>query len=141
MKKIQTHTIWSVSGLQNKIRFYYTSFIRGIFFSEIMGGTKKVTAAKQEKTQESKNTKDSKKGRKDKGEGRPRKAEVTVMVNEKEAIKIIQGSKVVTCHDLARQTGVKISAANAFLIESTKKGLVKRVGGYSGHHIYQAVSS
>ena len=106
-----------------------------------MGGTKKVTAAKQEKTQDSKNAKDSKKGRKDKGEGGPRKAEVTVMVNEKEAIKIIQGSKVMTVHDLARQTGVKVSAANAFLIESTKKGLVKRVGGYSGHHIYQAVSS
>jgi small subunit ribosomal protein S25e len=42
---------------------------------------------------------------------------------------------------MARQTGVKISAANAFLIESTKKGIVKRVGGYSGHHLYQAVSS
>jgi len=25
--------------------------------------------------------------------------------------------------------------------ESTKKGIVKRVGGYSGHHLYQAVSS
>ena len=106
-----------------------------------MGGTKKVTAAKQEKNQGVKDAKDSKKSRKDKGEGGPRKAEVTVMVNEKEAIKIIQSSKVVTCHDLARQTEVKISAANAFLIESTKKGLVKRVGGYSGHHIYQAVSS
>ena len=106
-----------------------------------MGGTKKVTAAKQEKNQGAKDAKDSKKGRKDKGEGGPRKAEITVMVNEKEAMKIIQSSKVVTCHDLARQTGVKISAANVFLIESTKKGLVKRVGGYSGHRIYQAVSS
>ena len=103
-----------------------------------MGGTKKVTPAKQDKSQGSK---DSKKGKKDKGESGPRKAEITVMVNEKEAIKIIQNSKVVTAHDLARQTGVKISAANAFLIESTKKGLVKRVGGYSGHRIYQAVSS
>ena len=106
-----------------------------------MGGTKKVTAAKQEKTQDSKNAKDSKKSRKDKGEGGPRKAEITVMVNEKEAIKIIQGAKVMTAHDLARQTGVKVSAANVFLKESTKKGLIKRVGGYSGHHIYQAVSS
>jgi small subunit ribosomal protein S25e len=119
----------------------YTSFIRGIFFSEIMGGTKKVTAAKQDKAQTSKDSKDSKKGRKDKGESGPRKAEITVMVNEKEALKIIQGAKVVTVHDLARQTGVKISAANKFLIDSTKKGLVKRVGGYSGHHIYQTVSS
>ena len=106
-----------------------------------MGGSKKTSPAKQDKAQNSKDTKDTKKGRKDKGESGPRKAEVTVMVNEKEAMKIIQGSKVLTVHDLARQTGVKISAANAFLIDSTKKGLVKRVGGYSGHHIYQAVSS
>lgn len=109
-----------------------------------MGGTKKVSPAKQDKTQNSKDqkdSKDSKKSRKDRGESGPRKAEITVMVNEAEAIKIIKNSKVVTVHDLARQTGVKISAANAFLIESTKKGLVKRIGGYSGHHIYQAVSS
>jgi len=109
-----------------------------------MGGTKKVTAAKQDKSQatkDAKDSKDSKKGRKDKGEGGPRKAEVTVLVNEKEAMKIIQNAKVITMHDLARQTGVKISAANAFLINLTKQGLVKRVGGYSGHHIYQPVSS
>ncbi|MFB5629157.1 MAG: MarR family transcriptional regulator, partial [Nitrosarchaeum sp.] len=73
-----------------------------------MGGTKKVSPAKQDKTQNAKDPKDSKKSRKDKGESGPRKAEITVMVNEKEAIKIIQNSKVVTVHDLARQTGVKI---------------------------------
>ena len=48
------------------------------------------------------------------------------MVNEKQGLKIIENSKVITVQDLARQTGVKISAANAFLIESTKKGVVKR---------------
>ena len=56
-------------------------------------------------------------------------------------MKIIQNSKVITVQDLARQTGVKISAANAFLRESASKGTVKRVGGYSGHHLYQVVSS
>ncbi len=103
-----------------------------------MGGAKKPTTVKKNK---SSNTKDSKKGKKDKGEGGPRKAEITVMVNEQQAMKIIQNSKVVTGQDLARQTGVKISAANAFLKESTNKGIVKRVGGYSGHHLYQVVSS
>ena len=63
------------------------------------------------------------------------------MVNEQQAMKIIQNSKVVTVQDLARQTGVKISAANAFLKESTAKGTVKKVGGYSGHHLYQISSS
>ena len=102
-----------------------------------MGGTKKVSPAKQEKAQSSK---DSKKGKKDKGEGGPAKAEITVILNEEQASKIIQKSKLVTAHDLARQTGVKISAANAFLRESTKKGTIKRVGGYSGHYIYQTAS-
>jgi len=103
-----------------------------------MGGAKKPTAANKDK---SANTKDPKKGKKDKGESGPKKAEITVMVNEQQALKIIQSSKVVTIQDLARQTGVKISAANAFLREATNKGIVKRVGGYSGHYLYQAVSS
>ncbi len=115
-----------------------SSFIRGIFFSQTMGGKKKTTTVKKGKES---NTKDSKKGKKDKGESGPRKAEITVMVNEQQAMKIIQNSKVITVQDLARRTGIKISAANAFLIESAKKGTVKRVGGYSGHHLYQAVSS
>ena len=101
-----------------------------------MGGAKKPTAAKKDKPA---STKDSKKGKK--GEGGPRKAEIVVMVNEQQAMKIIQNSKVLTVQDLARQTGVKISAANAFLRESASKGTVKRVGGYSGHHLYQVVSS
>lgn len=103
-----------------------------------MGGAKKTTTATKDKSSSSK---DSKKGKKDKGEGGPRKAEITVMVNEQQAMKIIQNSKVITVQDLARQTGVKISAANAFLRKSAEEGTVKRVGGYSGHHLYQAASS
>ena len=103
-----------------------------------MGGSKKPTAAKKDK---SANDKESKKGKKDKGEGGPRKAEIVVLVNEQQAMKIIQNSKIITIQDLARQTGIKISAANAFLRKSAEKGTVKRVGGYSGHHLYQVVSS
>lgn len=97
-----------------------------------MAGTKKASPSTQ---------KDAKKGKKDKGEGGPKKAEITVVVNEKEATKIIQHSKVITVHELARQTGVKVSAANVFLKESLKKGIIKKVGGFSGHYIYQPVSS
>ena len=102
-----------------------------------MGGAKKPTAGNKDKSGGSKDTKK----KKDKGEGGPKKAEITVMVNEQQALKIIQNSKVLTVQDLARQTGVKISAANAFLKESTSKGVVKKVGGYSGHYLYQPVSS
>ena len=97
-----------------------------------MAGTKKVKPSPQ---------KDSKKGKKDKGEGGAKKAEITVMINEKEATKIVQNSKVITVHELARQTGVKVSAANVFLKESLKKGIIEKVGGFSGHYIYQPKSS
>ena len=100
-----------------------------------MGGAKKPTAGNKDKSAGSKDTK------KKKGEGGPKKAEIVVILNEKQAMRVIQNSKVVTVQDLARQTGVKISAANAFLKESASKGIVKRVGGYSGHHLYQVVSS
>ncbi len=123
---------FSKKGIPNM----YSSFIRGIFFSNFMAGAKKSTTADKPS-----GAKESKKSKKDKGEGGPRKAEITVMVNEKQAMKIIQNSKVVTVQDLARQTGVKISAANAFLKESAIKGTVKKVGGYSGHYLYQVVSS
>ena len=101
-----------------------------------MAGAKKTNT-----TNKPSGTKDSKKNKKDKGEGGSRKAEITVMVNEQQAMKIIQNSKVVTVQDLARQTGVKISAANSFLKESAINGTVKKVGGYSGHYLYQVVSS
>ncbi len=102
-----------------------------------MGGAKKPTTANKDKSTGSKDTKK----KKDKGEGGSKKAEITVMVNEQQALKIIQNSKIITVQDLARQTGVKISAANAFLKKSTSNGMIKKVGGYSGHYLYQAVSS
>ena len=55
-----------------------------------MAGAKKTTT-----TNKPSGTKDSKKGKKDKGEGGPRKAEITVMVNEKQAMKIIQNSNAI----------------------------------------------
>ena len=112
------------------------SFIIGIFFCRFMAGGKKPTS-----TNKPSGSKDSKKSKKDKGESGPRKAEITVMLNEQQAMKVIKNSKVITVQDLARQTGVKISAANAFLKQSAVKGTVKKVGGYSGHHLYQVVSS
>ena len=104
-----------------------------------MGGSKNKSPAQKEKSQEKKDG--SKKGKKGKEEKKFSKSKITVMLNEDEANKIIQHAKVLTVHELARQTGVKISAANAFLKQSVKKGTVKRIGGHSGHHIYQPVSA
>ncbi|KAF6242027.1 30S ribosomal protein S25 [Nitrosopumilus sp. b1] len=106
-----------------------------------MGGSKNKSPAQKEKSQDSKKS-DSKKSKKgDKSEGGSVKAEIRVTLTEQQAAKALKSSKVITVQELARQTGVKISAANAFLIEAAKKGTVKKVGGYSGHHIYQPVSA
>lgn len=103
-----------------------------------MGGSKKKSPAQQEKSQkDDKKSGDKKKGMKTDGQA---KNEISVIVNEEQAKKIIKSAKLITVHDFARQTGTKISAANAFLIKSMKNGDIKRVGGYSGHHLYQPVS-
>ena len=106
-----------------------------------MGGSKNQSPAQKEKSQKSEADKKggSKKKDKEKSKREP-KSEISVIVDEPQAMKFIKSSKVVTVQELSRQTGVKISAANAFLIKLLQKGDVKRVGGYSGHHIYQPVS-
>ncbi len=106
-----------------------------------MGGSKNKSPAQKEKSQKSEAEKKggTKNKGKDKSKGEP-KSEISVIVNESQAMKFIKSSKVVTVQELSRQTGVKISAANAFLLKLLQKGDVKRVGGYSGHHIYQPVS-
>ena len=98
-------------------------------------GNKNRSLSSNEKSQKGKDEK-SKKDKK----GQTEKKEVSVVIDKNEADKIIQSSKVITAHDLARQTNVKISTANAFLRKSLNDGNVKRVGGFSGLHIYAPVS-
>jgi len=102
-----------------------------------MGGNKNKSPAQQEKSQNS--AKNSEK--KDKKKGQESKQEIKLTINEDEATKIISGSKVITVFELAKQTNVKISTANAFLKKLLENGLVKKFGGFSGHHIYQPVST
>jgi len=76
-----------------------------------------------------------------KSEGISKKVVISVIVNDENAMKFIKSAKVVTVQELSRQMRVKISAANAYLLKLMQNGSVKRVGGYSGHHIYQPVSA
>ena len=72
-------------------------------------GAKNNSVSSSEKSQGGKDK--AKKEKKDTSE----KKEVAVFINEDEANKIVKSSKVITIQDLARQTNVKISTANAFL--------------------------
>tara|TARA_B100000378_G_scaffold18194_1_gene14356 strand:- start:653 stop:958 length:306 start_codon:yes stop_codon:yes gene_type:complete len=99
-----------------------------------MGGSKNKSPAQKEKSQ-SKDTKDKK----------PKKSEksntsTSVTINESKATKYINESKIITVQGLARQTDVKISIANLFLQKLLGDGTIKRIGGFSGHHLYKSVS-
>ncbi len=110
-----------------------------------MGGAKKKSPSQQEKSQKDESGKksgDKKKSKKgSKSEGVSKKAVISVIVNDENAMKFIKSTKVFTVQELSRKMGVKISAANAYLLKLMQNGSVKRVGGYSGHHIYQPVSA
>ena len=117
-----------------------------LIFQFFMGGAKKQSPAQAEKKQASDASKKagtkSKKGKKDdKGEERSVKAEIRVILTDEQAMKAIKSAKVITVQELARQTGVKISTANAYLKKLLQNGTVKKVGGHSGHHVYQPLSA
>ena len=102
-----------------------------------MGGSKNKSPAQKEKSQKQDNqAKKSKKSEKTEAS----KTKLSVVIDESKAMKYIKEAKVVTVQDLARQTDVKISIANSFLLKSLKEGMVKRVGGFSGHHLYQLIA-
>jgi small subunit ribosomal protein S25e len=64
---------------------------------------------------------------------------LAVTVEEGAGMKAIQNMKAITIQGLARSVGVKISVANTFIRSLEEKGVVRPVGGYSGHRVYQMV--
>ena len=106
-----------------------------------MGGSKNKSPAQKEKSQKGDKKDGLKKSKKGgKLEGGPAKAEITVILTDEQALKIVKSAKVITVHDLARTTGVKVSAANVYLKKLVENNTVRIVGGNSGHRVYQPVS-
>jgi len=111
-----------------------------------MGGGKKTSPAQAQKRQADEAAKKdgtkSKKGKKDtKSDERSAKSKIRVTLTDEQASKILIGSKAITAQELSRQAGVKISAANSYLIKSLEKGTIKKIAGHSGHYIYQPLSA
>ena len=102
-----------------------------------MGGAKKKSPAQAEKSQAAEAAK--KEGGSKKGEKKDQKSKTTisVIIDENQTMNFIKNSKVFTVQEVSRQAGVKVSTANAFLLKLLKNGAIKRISGYSGHHIYQ----
>jgi small subunit ribosomal protein S25e len=110
-----------------------------------MGGTKKKSLGASAKSQDAgpqatEVKKDDKKDKKEKGaKGPQQKARISVVLNEGQGMKALADLKAITPQALARNTGVKISVANEFIQSAESKGIVKYVGGYSGHKVYAMV--
>ena len=104
-----------------------------------MGGTKKKSLSSSSKSQDGASPQvqtEKKDEKKPKGKGQ-QKSKVTVFLDEKQGLKALAGLKAVTPQALARNLGVKISVANAYIRSLESQGSVKSIGGYSGHRVYQ----
>jgi len=99
-------------------------------------GNKNKSVSSSDKSKKTNNTKTKKEKK-----GIFDKKEVLVFINEQQASKFVSSSKVFTVHELARQTGVRISTANEFVKKSLREKMVKKVGGFSGHYVYKPVAS
>lgn len=85
------------------------------------GGEIKTTASKEEKKKPQ------------------QKQRLAVTIDENQGMKTIQSMKAITVQSVAKAAGVKISVANSLIRTLEAKGVVKRVGGYSGHRVYAKV--
>ncbi len=103
-----------------------------------MGGSKNKSPAQKEKLQKrGSDSKDTKKTVK----GKLRSIQnISVITDESQASNYIKNAKVITTQDFAKHMGVKISTANSYLKTSLKTGTIKKIGGFSGHFIYQPVA-
>ena len=106
-----------------------------------MGGNKKKPVGSSDKTaQVGPGGAEIKPAAEEKKKAKPQqKQKLAVVVEEPAGMRAISGMKSITTQALARNIGVKISVASAFIRSLEQKGVVRPVGGYSGHRVYQMV--
>lgn len=101
-----------------------------------MGGNKKKPT--QSNTSKNQDNKENKKEESKKPSSKnQQKQKLSVLIEENQGMKAINSMKAITTHGLARTLGVKISVANNFIKNLENKNIIKNIGGYSGHRVYQ----
>jgi small subunit ribosomal protein S25e len=101
-----------------------------------MGGNKNKPAAKQDKGTSVGPAGEIKPAAKEEKKKPQQKQRLAVTLDENQGLKVIQGMKAITIQSVAKAAGVKISVANSLVKTLESKGVIKRVGGYSGHKVY-----
>lgn len=104
-----------------------------------MGGNKNKPAAKQDKGTAVGPAGEIKTAAKEEKKKPQQKQRLAVTIDEGQGMKAIQNMKAITVQSVAKAAGVKISVANSLVKALESKGVVKRVGGYSGHKVYAKV--
>jgi small subunit ribosomal protein S25e len=102
-----------------------------------MGGAKKKSIGSQEKTSKDTPAADDKTKKGEKKGPIKQKQKSLIAIEEPQGLKTIKSMKPITSQALARSMGVKISVANSFLRSLESKGILRPIGGYSGHRIYE----
>ncbi len=102
-----------------------------------MGGAKKKSIGNQEKTSKENPVQDEKGKKEEKKNPFKQKQKSSIVIEEPQGLKTLKSMKPITSQGLARIMSVKISVANSFLRSLESKGVVKLIGGYSGHRIYE----
>jgi small subunit ribosomal protein S25e len=103
-----------------------------------MGGVKKKTLSSTKATGQQPSDATTNKPKKDENKSsvKSQKHKSSVIIDDINDTSIIRGMKAITVQSLSKVLGVKISIANNYIRNLESKGLVKLVGGYSGHKVY-----
>jgi len=107
-----------------------------------LGGTKKKPLAQAEKTQsktdEPKKAEEKKSGKADKSLQQQKLQSISIpKMDDSQVAKIFGGMKAITIYKTAKALNINASVATTFLKGLESKSTIKRVGGYSGHYIWQ----
>ena len=102
-----------------------------------MGGNKKKPS--QSSANKSQENKGNKKEEVKKTPKVQQKQRLSVLIEDTQGLKALDNMKAITVQSFARSLGVKISVANNYLKNLENKNMIKSIGGYSGHRIYQKI--
>ena len=104
-----------------------------------MGGQKKKPLAKTDKKKEPEPAKTEKQT---KVKFSKVQAKVTMpKMDGNEADKIFIPMKAVTIYSTAKTLGINVSLANSLIKNMEGKGMLEKMGGYSGHYVYKYIHS
>ena len=111
-----------------------------------MGGAKKKPIAKTDKFQnkqdESKKTEEKKSGKGDKSIQQQKLQSISIpKLDDNQVAKAFGGMKAITIYKAAKVLNVNTSIASTFLKSLESRSTIKRVGGYSGHYVWQLANA